>query len=274
MSTYTHAPILGPLCLLVLGLTLAAPANARQYTEGVSRADSLVSSWVESEKVPGAVLLISRDGRTLIEKAYGWAHLYDHLADGRYDAQSGDAPPQDLSRLADPPPMTPETAFDLASVTKVMATTFAVMDLLDRAALDLDAPLHTYLTDFLGGDRDQVTIRDLLTHRGGLQQWRPVYYHAADAQDAYEYVRDLPLGWPVGSVRRYSDLGFMLLGRVVEDVTGRRLDAYLQERFYGPLGLSATGFRPRRCAPPVPLPRLPTATRTSTGWCTIRISDT
>jgi len=132
-----------------------------------------------------------------------------------------------------------------------MATTLAVMDLVGRGDLDLDAPVFRYLPDFRGTEKDRVTLRHLFTHRSGLPQWLPVYYHASDAEAAYAYIRDVRLSWGVGEGRHYSDLGFMLLGRVVEQVSGETLDAYLAARFYGPLGLTATGFRPRRSGSPL-----------------------
>ena len=137
-----------------------------------------------------------------------------------------------------------DTRFDLASVTKVMATTFAVMLLVDEGRLDLDASVSDWLPDFLGDDKEAITPRHLLTHRSGLAQWQPLYYRAGDPDEAYALIRDMPLTWGVGEGRHYSDLGFMLLGRVVEAVSGEPVERFLQERLYGPLGLASTGFRP------------------------------
>jgi len=221
---------------------------------GVDAADSIVARWVEDERVPGAVLLVSRGGRVAIERAYGWARLYEY-GKGQYGAREADGSrPAAIRRLDDPRPMTVDTVFDLASVTKVMATTFAVMLLVDAGDLELDAPVRAYLPDFTGGGKDRITLRHLLTHRAGLHPWKPVYYAARDAGRAYEYVRDLPLAWEVGEERHYSDLGFMILALVVERVAGAPLEVFLQERLYGPLGLTATGFRPAggATAPPAP----------------------
>lgn len=187
---------------------------------GLSAADSLVALWVAERRIPGAVLLVARDGEVVRRSAHGFSSVPDSVR------------------------MTPETVFDLASVTKVMATTFAVMLLVDRGEIDLDAPVSTYLTDFRGDGRELVTVRHLLTHRSGLAQWVPTYYHASSPDEAYDYIRSLPLMWPVGSEHQYSDLGFMLLGRVVEVVSGRSLPVLLDEELYGPLGLEHTGFRP------------------------------
>lgn len=140
--------------------------------------------------------------------------------------------------------MTTQTVFDVASVTKVIATTMGVMLLADRGELDIEASVSTYLPDFFSGGKDEITLRHLLTHRSGLSQWQPTYYHATNAEEAYAYIRDLPLRWSVGAERHYSDLGFMLLGLVVERVSGERLDDFLHEELYAPLGLSRTGFRP------------------------------
>lgn len=226
---------------VVAALLIGTPV--RPSDSGLERADSLVTAWVDAETVSGAVLLVSRHGEIILEKAYGWASLYAYEA-GQYpdDAPWDPFPP--LSRLDEPVQMTTSTRFDLASVTKVMATTFAVMLLVDEGTLDLGAPVQSYLTDFRDGGRDQITLTHLLTHRAGLSQWEPTYYHAANRDEAYRFIRDLPLKWEVGEGRHYSDLGFMLLGRIVEEVTGQSLDGYLQARLYGPLGLTATGFRP------------------------------
>lgn len=136
------------------------------------------------------------------------------------------------------------TVFDLASVTKVMATTMAVMMLADRGEIDVEAPLSRWLHDFAGDGRDEITIRHLLTHRSGLPQWLPLYYEAGDPDAAYARIRTLAPTWPVGQERHYSDLGFMLLGRLVEEVSGRPLDTFLREELYAPLGLTRTSFRP------------------------------
>jgi len=252
MMSAMSIPILIPWLTSVL---LAPPSRALQalpdsIAEGLARADSIVAAWVDAKRVPGAVLRVSRDGRVVLDRAYGWAWLYDY-GGGQYGAWRKDGASL-LKRRARPVPMTPGTVFDLASVTKVMATTFAVMLLVDDGALDLDAPVRTYLPDFRGGGKDEITLRHLLTHRAGLVQWQPVYYHAADARAAYAFVRDLPLGWKVGEGRHYSDLGFMLLGWIVERVAGEPLDTFLRARLYGPLGLAHTGFRRREGEGPPP----------------------
>ena len=154
-------------------------------------------------------------------------------------------------RLADPPPVTPATRFDVGSVTKVAVTTALLMVLRGRGLLDLDAPVATWLPAFRGDGKQQVTVRDLLLHRGGLWEWRPVYVHAGDRDAALAFVQRLPLRSPPGSVRRYSDLGFMLLGAVVERLGGAPLEVLAHRLVFAPLGMVASGYR-RRGAPATP----------------------
>jgi len=200
------------------------PALAR----GIATADSLIEAAVGT-LTPGAVFLVAKNGRVVHERAFGYAQLNDY--EGR--------------RLPNPPPMRTSTVFDLASVTKVMATTMALMILADRDQIDLDAPVSRYLPDFRGAHLDSVTVRHLLSHSAGLVQWQPLYYHATNSAQTYGVIRDMPLEWGVGDGRHYSDLGFMLLGYVVERVSGQTLDRFLDENLYRPLGLRSTTFNPK-----------------------------
>lgn len=233
-----------PLCASATLLIAAGACIATQDSAalpGVAQADSVVTDWITRGVAGGAVLLVSIDGEPVFHKAYGHSTSHE-FQPAQYPDGSGVS--QRPSRLSEPRPMTIHTAFDLASVTKVMATTFAVMTLVQDGALDLDTPVGTYLTDFQGGGKDRITARHLLTHRSGMAQWKPVYYHASDAEQAWEFVRDLPLQWEVDEGRHYSDLGFMTLGRLVEQISGTALPAFLTERLYDPLGLRQTGYLP------------------------------
>lgn len=205
------------------------------FSRAIQRADSILSAAVAAGQVPGAVLVVTRDGRIVHESAHGYAQLYEYDGRAEYGAPR---------RLRTPRPMRASTMFDLASVTKVMATTYAVMLLVDRGLVELDAPVYRYLPDFRGAHLDSITVRHLLTHSAGLYQWQPIYYHASSAAEAYEVIRSLPLQYGVGAERRYSDLGFMLLGYIVESVSGRPLDVFVRDELYTPLGLRSTMFNP------------------------------
>ncbi len=208
-----------------VGETLVAePELAR----GIASADSIINASIGT-LIPGAVFLVAKDGRVIHERAFGYAQLNDYEG----------------HRLASPPAMRTSTMFDLASVTKVMATTFALMLLADRGQIDVDAQVSRYLPEFRGPHLDSITVRHLLTHSSGLVQWQPLYYHAANSAQTYGVIREMPLGWHVGDARHYSDLGFMLLGYIVEGVSGQPLDRFLEQNLYRPLGLRSTTFNPR-----------------------------
>jgi CubicO group peptidase (beta-lactamase class C family) len=217
----------------VLGCGGYAPAAARgtpdpALARGVAIADSLIESSI-GILTPGAVFLVARDGRVVHERAFGYAQLNDYEG----------------HRLASPPVMRTSTVFDLASVTKVMATTMATMMLVSKGSIDLDAPVSRYLPDFRGPHLDSITVRNLLSHSSGLVQWQPLYYHAANSAQTYGVIRDMPLEWGVGDARHYSDLGFMLLGYIVERVSDQSLDTFLDAELYHPLGLRSTTFNPK-----------------------------
>lgn len=197
-------------------------------TRGVATADSLIDSSIGT-LIPGAVFLVSKDGRVIHERAFGYAQLNDYQG----------------HRLPSPAAMRTSTMFDLASVTKVMGTTMALMLLVNRGKVDLDAPISRYLPDFRGPHLDSITVRHLLSHSAGLVQWQPLYYHAANGAQTYAVIRDMPLRWGVGDARHYSDLGFMLLGYIVERVSGEPLDKFLEDSLYRPLGLRSTTFNPK-----------------------------
>jgi CubicO group peptidase (beta-lactamase class C family) len=223
-------------CLLILGLsggaTVAAQTGAPPpaLQAGLARADSAIQDWVTRRQIPGAVLVVSRDGKIVHERAFGYAEEFDYAG----------------NRLRTPRPMHTSTLFDLASVTKVMATTMSVMLLVDRGKIDLDAPVYRYLPDFRGPHLDSITVRHLLTHSAGLVQWQPLYYHASNKAQTYDLIRVMPLQWGVGEGRHYSDLGFMLLGDIVERVGGLPLDQFVAAELYRPLGLKSTTFNPKQ----------------------------
>ncbi|MFB2554601.1 serine hydrolase domain-containing protein [Herbiconiux liangxiaofengii] len=151
-------------------------------------------------------------------------------------------------------PPTPETAFDIASVTKVLATTTSLLRLVSAGSVSLDDRVERFVPPFSGGAKSDVTLRHLLTHRGGLQPWWPLYPDAASpssdrpgglahpSADALELAAALPLAAAPGTTRLYSDLGFMLLGRVIESVTGERLADAAAHLVFAPLGLTSTGY--------------------------------
>lgn len=148
-----------------------------------------------------------------------------------------------LASLRDRRPMTVDTAHDLASVTKVVGTTAALMRLISGGALSLDTKVASVLPLFAGDGG--TTIRDLLQHQAGLWEWQPLYL-APDITDGAEAVLNgIAPRYPLRSGRHYSDLGFMYLGLVLEAVTGRSLGDALNELVFAPLGMLRTSFLKR-----------------------------
>lgn len=217
--------------VLLLGLaTSPVFGQTSKLDAAVAAANGVVEKAIRDGLVPGAEMVIAVDGKVIQDRAFGLAALNDF--EGR--------------RLANPRALKVGTLFDLASVTKVMATTMAMMLLVDQGKVKVDAPVYTYLGDFRGPDLDKITVRHLLTHTAGLVQWQPLYYAAATKAETYQVIRKMALKWPVGEAYHYSDLGFMLLGYIAEQVTGRPLDQFLVDALYRPLGLRATTFLPRK----------------------------
>lgn len=193
-----------------------------------NKLNALVEDGLKQELFPGAVLLVAQNGEIKHKKAYGYVQKYSF---GRIV-------------LEKPESMSSEHLFDVASMTKVFATTFGIMLLVDREELELDDFLYRYIGRFAEGEKRKITIRHLLRHRAGLASWKPIYYHASDRNESLDYISSIPLKYPVGTEQHYSDLGFMILGYLIEEVTGKSLDLYLKENIYNPLELCNTAFRP------------------------------
>jgi CubicO group peptidase (beta-lactamase class C family) len=176
----------------------------------------------EGAPPPGAVVGLSCRGR-------------------RWTVPAGDRQTRDdRGLLSRPLPMTAGTAFDLGSLTKVVGTTSALLALVDRGDLSLDAPLATALPAAAGSWLGEVTCRELLLHRAGLWEWWPTYASAATAEAAVRLVLSLPARYPRDRERHYSDLGFMLLGAVVAGTCP--LGTAVESLVLRPLGLRHTTY--------------------------------
>jgi CubicO group peptidase (beta-lactamase class C family) len=196
----------------------------------ISEIDSVLSNQVSNDKIPGAVVLIKKDGKVILFRAYGYAQKYDYS-----------------HHLVNPPEiMTVDHLFDIASLTKVIGTTTSVALLSDRGLLSVSDPVCKYVKAFGTPDKKAITIRNLLTHTAGLYEWYPLYYLASDRQECYRVIGELPLQYPVGKKRRYSDLGFVLLGEIIENVTGMPLEQFMTKNIFEPLGMKNTGFNPSK----------------------------
>jgi len=191
--------------------------------------DSILQSQVNLDKIPGAVIEIKKDDKIIYKHSYGFACKYDY----------------NRKLLARPEEMSVGTLFDIASLTKVVGTTTSVMLLVDRGLLKIDDPVGIYIKSFNSPDKKSITIRHLLTHTAGMYEWYPLYYRASNKEESYKLIGELPLQFPVGAQRRYSDLGFVILGEVVEKVSGLPLDKFMEQNIFMPLHMNSTLYNPR-----------------------------
>lgn len=139
-------------------------------------------------------------------------------------------------------PMSAQTSFDLGSITKILATTAGLMALIDTGALSLDDQARRFLPEWNRTEKDEITVRDLLLHRSGLWEWRPLYIHSQDPMDSVRLIAETPLRYPLNFGRHYSDLGFISLGRILSKVSGEDLNASIVNLVLRPLQLSNTAF--------------------------------
>ena len=180
---------------------------------------SFLDSAVAAGAAPGAVLGVTVDGNRFVYAA------------GRLE-RGGEARTE------------PSTIYDLASLTKVVALTTAVMLAIDDGRLGLDQTVQRHVPAFEGEGKDRVSIRMLLAHAGGLPGWRPLFREAGTRAEAFALVNRTPLEAEPGTVTIYSDLGMILLTQVVERAYGERLDSLLERRIFQPLGMTSVGFLP------------------------------
>ncbi len=188
--------------------------------ERLATIERVVQRGLDAGGYPGASVVVGRKGYSVMQRGFGsldWS--------GRA-AVSVD-----------------ESIYDLASLTKVIGTTTAIMVLFDQGKIDLDAPVNRYVPDFTGGLRDQVTVRHLLTHRAGLPAGRELWRIADTPAKARAAVLSSPIQCIPGNCYEYSDLGADILGFVAEAVSGEPLDHFLEHAVFAKLGMKDTHYR-------------------------------
>jgi CubicO group peptidase (beta-lactamase class C family) len=190
--------------------------------------DSIFNSHIDSDKIPGAVILVKKDGKIIIRKAYGYALKYDY----------------DHNLVEKPEKMSVRHMFDIASLTKVIGTTTSIMLLADRGLVKVDDPVARYVESFNKLEKSKITIRHLLTHSSGINEWYPMYYRVSDKEECFRLIGDLPLKYKIGEQRKYSDLGFTILGEIIEIVSGKPLDQFMNQNIFQPLGMNNTTYNP------------------------------
>ncbi len=181
---------------------------------------SLVNGFVDARHASCAVACFARGDRVYGPAAFG-----------------------EMSFFPDAEPAHERALFDLASLTKVVGTTSAVLLLLDQGQIRLDDPLAHFWPQ-IPADKRAITIRQLLTHTSGMHAWLPLYEHASSRQDARHWILDQPLQHLPGREVVYSCKGFIILGLLVEWIVNQRLDAFLQTDLFGPLHMDETLYNP------------------------------
>ena len=198
-----------------------AVGGAGVLTRALPGVDAVIEQAINEKQVPGAVLIVGHEGQVIYRKAYG-------------------------SRALEPrrEPMTLDTVFDLASLTKVIATTTAVMQLVERGEVRLNDPVAKYLPEFAQNGKDDITVRQLLTHFSGLEPDLDLKSPWEGKETAYRMAfAETPQQAP-GSGFVYSDINFIVLGALVERVSGETLDAYAERHIFLPLKMMRTRFAP------------------------------
>lgn len=186
-----------------------------------SRVDKIVERAITDTAFPGAVVLVLKDDRIIYNKAYG---------NFTYDKNSA--------------PVTTSTIFDLASVSKVIATTTAAMLCYDRKLFSLDDPVTKYIPEFKQNGKGHIRIKNLLLHNSGLPAWKKFYGTFDNPEDVLKDIYASSIEYSTGTKTLYSDLGMITVGKIIEKVTGKSLDEFCLDEIFTPLGMKNTFYNP------------------------------
>jgi CubicO group peptidase (beta-lactamase class C family) len=220
--------ILFQLCFIAGIINGQSVRHKNIKTKLVPEIDSILNSQVKNDQIPGAVIEIKKDGQIIYKNAYGYAQKYDF----------------NHHQINPIEKMTTGHLFDMASLTKVIGTTTSIMLLVDRGLIKVDDPVGKYIKSFDTLPKKAITIRNLLTHTAGLIEWYPLFYYSSNKETTYKVIGALPLKYAVGVKRSYSDLGFILLGEIIEKVSGLPLAQFEKQNIFGPLGMQHTTYNP------------------------------
>ncbi len=197
----------------------ASPQALRE--EQMTPITEIAKKAIQAGKIPGAVILIGHEGRVIYRQAFGLSAIK----------------PKKI-------PMTIHTIFDIASLTKVVATSTAVMQLAETGKLNVDDPVAKYWPEFKGNGKEEITVRDLLTHYSGLRPSLDLKPHWSGYVSALRVIEEEKPLFPPGTNFIYSDINFIVLGELVWRVSGEPLNAYCADHVFRPLEMDDTGFKP------------------------------
>lgn len=201
---------------LVLLICLSASAQKKYDFSSVDR---IIESGIQERAFPSSVLVVGNDKEIIYENSYGRL-TYD-----------------DDAKVT-----TLRTIYDLASVTKVIATTSAVMRLYEEGKIDLYQPVYFYIPEFNNNGKSDITVLNLLLHNSGLTAWTPFYETMSTAGEVRNAIYTTKKEYETGTKTVYSDYNAVLLGDIVERISGQRLDKYCKQNIFAPLGMTDTDF--------------------------------
>ena len=211
-------------------LRIARPCAVGVSEPHLRRVETLVQAAIDAKQIPGCVILLARHGRVFFFEPFGHLQLEPTVE-----------------------PMTRDTVFDLASITKPVATATSIMCLLEQGKLRLDDPVARYLPELDNHGKAGVTIYQCLTHQAGFVPDTPLNEYE-NRDEIWHHLFTTELAYPPGTDFVYSDVGFQILGKLVERVSGTSLDCFARQHIFWPLQMSETGYLPAaslrcRCAP-------------------------
>ena len=211
---FVGAPKTGGTQAATIPVANAAPAAL------ADRVGFVLNRALTDSAFPGAVAVVGNHKGILLQQAVGQLDMADSTSPDIH------------------------TLWDMASLTKVIALTSVMMQLVEKGLVKLDAPVQRYIPEFTGRWKNRVTVRHLLTHCSGLPSWRPLYKEATSAPDALALAIATPLDTTPGAQMVYSDLGAIIMGEIVHRVTNTPLDSYATNHVFAPLGMNETFYRP------------------------------
>ncbi|MFG6494920.1 serine hydrolase [Fictibacillus sp. UD] len=204
------------------------PESASLKREPLKQIDDFILQEMEKRTMPGAVVLVARSGSIAKHDAYGFSARY---TDDKF------------TEMDNPVEMKKDTIFDIASISKLFTTT-AAMQLYEQGMFELDDPVGKYIPEFNENGKENVTIRQIMTHTSGFVAWIPLYNMGTNREDRLQIALKYKLNKQPGTTYTYSDLNLITLGVLVERLTGQRLDEYVKENITEPLGMNDTMYNP------------------------------
>jgi len=210
------------IAVYLSGMNVSCQDNKHhQIKYDFANVDEIIHSAIKDSAFPGCVVLVSKDSKIIYEKAFGHLTYYDTSAAVNIN-----------------------TIYDIASLTKVIATTTAVMICYDKKLFSLNDTVAKYIPEFAQNGKENVTIMNLLLHNSGLPAFKKFYKNYSSANEVINDIYKTPLSYETASKTVYSDLGFIILAKIIEQVTGKKFDVFCDEEIFNPLQMNSTFFNP------------------------------